>query len=227
MPGCSSPPVISASSRNRGRLSGSSACRSWISFRATSRCSSSSWATKTSPSPPRACGRRMRNRGRRRSAARRAGARWRRGRRPPAGRRRRGPGWPARRGRRSAPGRSRTEPIELRAARLCAGRRRAAAGACATSGSSRACSSSASAPCSTRIRPRGLALSRTQACMAAIRASRVMKSICSARMPNSRLRSASACGIVVASPGRAERPARAGWTGLRPSGRTGSGPAAS
>src|SRR4051812_3883094 len=39
------------------------------------------------------------------------------------------------------------------------------------------------------MRPRGLDFSRTQAFMAAMRASRRMKSICSARMPNSRLRS--------------------------------------
>ena len=37
MPGCSSPPVISASSRKRALLWGSAACDSWISFRATSR----------------------------------------------------------------------------------------------------------------------------------------------------------------------------------------------
>ena len=37
MPGCSRPPVISASSRNREPAVGSSACRSWISLRATSR----------------------------------------------------------------------------------------------------------------------------------------------------------------------------------------------
>src|SRR5262245_57931312 len=41
-----------------------------------------------------------------------------------------------------------------------------------------------------RICPRDLCLSRIQACMAAIKASRLMKSICSARMPKSRLRSA-------------------------------------
>ena len=42
MPGCSRPPVISASSRNRSRLSGWSAWRSWISLRATWRFSSPS-----------------------------------------------------------------------------------------------------------------------------------------------------------------------------------------
>ena len=62
MPGCSSPPVISASSRNRWRLTGSSAWWSRICLSATSRCSSLSSATKTAPSPPRACGRRTRNR---------------------------------------------------------------------------------------------------------------------------------------------------------------------
>ena len=51
MPGCSSRPVISASSRKRARLSGSSACSGWISFRATSRCSSASRATETTPEP--------------------------------------------------------------------------------------------------------------------------------------------------------------------------------
>src|SRR5262249_2690935 len=62
MPGCSSPPVISASRTKRARLSGWSACRAWIAFSATSRFSSPSRATKTSPSPPLACGRRIWNR---------------------------------------------------------------------------------------------------------------------------------------------------------------------
>ena len=62
MPGCSSPPVISASIKNRWRLTGSSAWWSRICFSATSRFSSASRATKTAPSPPRACGRRTRNR---------------------------------------------------------------------------------------------------------------------------------------------------------------------
>ena len=62
MPGCSSPPVTSASSTNRSRCSASCACRSRISLSATSRCSSSSWATKTAPSPPSACGRTIRYR---------------------------------------------------------------------------------------------------------------------------------------------------------------------
>ena len=44
MPGCSSPPVISASATNRWRLTGSSACFSSICFSATSRCSSQSSA---------------------------------------------------------------------------------------------------------------------------------------------------------------------------------------
>src|SRR5262249_36467184 len=38
--------------------------------------------------------------------------------------------------------------------------------------------------------PRGLAFASTQACIAWMRASRLMKSICKARMPKSRLRSA-------------------------------------
>ena len=54
--------MISASRRNRRRLPGSSAWRSRISLSATSRCSSPSRATKTAPRPPRAWGRRMRNR---------------------------------------------------------------------------------------------------------------------------------------------------------------------
>src|SRR5579883_3095381 len=62
MPGCSSPPVTSASNSNRARYLGSAANWGWISLRATSRFSSTSRARKTSPSPPLACGRRMRNR---------------------------------------------------------------------------------------------------------------------------------------------------------------------
>ena len=62
IPGCSSAPVTSASSRNRRRLDGSSACRSRIALSATSRFSSLSWATKTSPKPPAAVGLRTRNR---------------------------------------------------------------------------------------------------------------------------------------------------------------------
>jgi hypothetical protein len=62
MPGCSNPPVTSASSRNRARLVGSSAWRSRICLRATSRFNRESSATKTAPRPPRAWGRRMRNR---------------------------------------------------------------------------------------------------------------------------------------------------------------------
>ena len=54
--------MISASATNRWRLTGSSACLSRICFSATSRCNSPSSATKTAPRPPRACGRRMRNR---------------------------------------------------------------------------------------------------------------------------------------------------------------------
>ena len=42
--------------------------------------------------------------------------------------------------------------------------------------------------CSTRISPSGLSLAKTQAFIAATRASRLMKSICKARMPKSRLR---------------------------------------
>ena len=56
MPGCSRPPVISASSRKRARLVGSSACWSRICLSATSRLSSASSATKTAPSPPRGMG---------------------------------------------------------------------------------------------------------------------------------------------------------------------------
>ena len=62
MPGCSSLPVISASRTNRARLPRSSAYRSLISLKATSRSSSSSSATETTPSPPLACGRTTRNR---------------------------------------------------------------------------------------------------------------------------------------------------------------------
>src|SRR5262249_25249050 len=50
-------------------------------------------------------------------------------------------------------------------------------------------SSWARAPWSWRIAPRDFALSRTQALMAAMRASRPIKSICKARMPKRRLRS--------------------------------------
>jgi hypothetical protein len=49
--------------------------------------------------------------------------------------------------------------------------------------------------CSTRISPNGLTFSNTHACMAAIRASRLTKSICSARMPNNRFRSEKTLGI--------------------------------
>src|SRR6516162_10245009 len=62
MPGCSRPPVTSASRTNLWRLAGSSAWASRICLRATSRCSSASRATKTAPRPPWAWGRRMRNR---------------------------------------------------------------------------------------------------------------------------------------------------------------------
>ena len=88
MPGCSSPPVISASSRKRARLSGSSACSGRISFSATSRFSSASRATETSPRPPRACGRRIaepagrRRRGHADRSAWPSGSRRRRGGRP-------------------------------------------------------------------------------------------------------------------------------------------------
>ena len=61
----------------------------------------------------------------------------------------------------------------------------------ATSGSSSAKSSSWRSPRATRMRPRGWSFSSTQAFIAAIKASRVMKSIWSASTPNSRLRSAS------------------------------------
>ena len=61
--GCSNPRVISASATYRWRLSGSLAWSSRICSSTTSRCSSASRATKTPPSPPRALGRSLRNRG--------------------------------------------------------------------------------------------------------------------------------------------------------------------
>ena len=56
------------------------------------------------------------------------------------------------------------------------------------------------APCACKISPSGLTLSSTQAFIAAMRPSRVTKSICSARMPNRRLRSARDLDIVGAPP---------------------------
>lgn len=73
-----------------------------------------------------------------------------------------------------------------------------------TSSSSRECLSAARAPWPARIAPRGLSFSNTHAFMPAIRASRPMKSICSARMPNRRLRSASRC--TMACPGDQDQP---------------------
>src|SRR5438309_1585496 len=63
---------------------------------------------------------------------------------------------------------------------------------CCTSASSKACVAGVKALCSRRIWPSALVFSSTQACMALTRASRVMKSICRARMPNRRLRSVAA-----------------------------------
>ncbi len=57
-----SPPVTSASRRNRWRLTGSSAWLSGICLSATARCSSVSRATNTAPRPPWAQGLRTRNR---------------------------------------------------------------------------------------------------------------------------------------------------------------------
>ena len=51
MPGCSRPPVTSASRRNRWRLAGSAACRSRICLSATSRCNSLSRRHEDRPQP--------------------------------------------------------------------------------------------------------------------------------------------------------------------------------
>ena len=88
----------------------------------------------------------------------------------------------------------RTGPSELRAARLRSGSPPCCPRCSRTSASSRSRRASPRAPCATRMRSRGRALSRTQALTAAISASRVMKSSCRARTPKSRLRSASLPG---------------------------------
>src|SRR5579884_989501 len=97
---------------------------------------------------------------------------------------------------------SRTAPREESAARLLAGSLPCRARCCSTPASSQARFSGFRASCSTRIWPRGFALSSTQACMAAIRASRPMKSICSARMPRSRLRSVAGLVAAIGGPPR-------------------------
>ena len=192
--------MISASWTKRTRLSGSSACRIWICLTATSRCNSSSWATNTSPRPPRACGRTMRNRepldvlasapseagivpGRIGGLAITASAA---GRHPRA---RLGSATVAagiadplqivfdrvdRVDGREAFFRIVVVQLEMLADRALP--RASAARPLST-------------PCSPRICPSGLSFASTQAFIAATSCSRLMKSICSARMPNNRLRS--------------------------------------
>src|ERR1700722_7034052 len=156
---------------------------------ATSRFSSSSRATRTSPRPPLAKGRRTWKRKARVSGVTSI--------EPRVAHESCGVGDPGIRARlacRSGSSRrlnaSRTEAAGQTSARLLSTSLWLVARCWRTSASTRASASGVRSPRSLRIWPRGFSLARTQAFIASTRASWLMRPISSARVPNSRLRSA-------------------------------------
>src|SRR5579885_2875259 len=113
---------------------------------------------------------------------------------------------------------SRIHSTELSEARLRAGSSPCCSMCRWTRGSSRARSLGARSPRASRISPSVRSFRRSQSLIAAIRASREMKSICSARMPKSRLRSDATWAMSRASDSGADTRDRRRSSGAAPQG---------